>query len=738
MKNTILLKGFIPLLITFFCVQSMFGQTTYTVTSTSKDGPGSIIEAITLANNNPGADIIEFTPGLQVNASYPQFSGSSGDFMLTVTESVIIDGKGGAINGRQKWVSANGDFDNIAKCPGSIPSTIILAQMPNFIDVKSGINVTIKNLSIKQFNSITEIRDNASLILENFQASEIRSTVQCHSKGLFGVSAGATLSIKDSKFLESYNWASPGLGTAIVSVGSAGNLTIDNSLFYSIEAGDQFLISWQGTSSSKVNIVSSRLLGSGGIIIGGSTSTTNIVNSTMVTRDGGSPEYGERIINSSTGSMNINASSIKWNSNKCATICPISSQILIESKNGPINLSESAIGFNYSETTGTLLATLGVSGTGTFTADKNTWIEPTSNQDASALQTITSQPSLIVNTPGFVTQISTQVAFNDVELVSPSISGVLIDVINTALTNPIDGKPITLDVIGNDRFDANGFRDIGAIQLGLAPSLTVTATGDQSVDIAWQKPLHHNGASIVRYEYQYIETSGGSPTVINAGKNLTAKITGLTNGTSYNFSVRGIYDESGSEVNGPFSNIGSGTPYGTLATPTLTATPGDAQVSLSWNQPDLGGRTFQSYVIVWKIDGTTNYIDGAFISDPNQTTKTITNLANETTYEFAFKVKASGDFSSNVFKTATPSATLGLENLDLVDGKFSYYPNPIKNYLHINLDKNTHTKVFSINGSLLIDAKVSKHIDVSSLSSGLYVLQIQVEGKMYSSKILKN
>lgn len=721
----------------------MFGQTTYTVTSTSKDGPGSIIEAITLANNNPGADIIEFTPGLQVNASYPQFTGSNSNYMISITESVTIDGKGGALNGSQKWISANGDSNPLGICPKEVPSTIILRAMPNFMEVgvkgqnNSGITVTIKNLSIKEFNSIAEIREGTSLALDNFSADKIWSTFQCIDRGLFEVLNGASLSLKDSQFTNSMNWGSEGFVPAIGSVNSS-DLTIENCLFYNINGGKQFLISWLGANSSKVNIVNSRLLGAGGVKILGSVSKTNIVNTTMVNNDTGTPSAGDQIINNATGPMNITSSSIKWNTNKCAANCPIASQILIESKNGPINLSESAIGFNFSETTGTLLATLGVSGSGTFTADTNTWIEPTSNQNASALQTITSQPSLITGTPGFKSSVITQVQYNDSELVTPDVSGVLIDVISTTLTNPIDGNPITKDAIGNDRFDANGFRDIGAIQLGLAPSLTVTATGDQSVDLAWQKPLHHNGASIVRYEYQYVEASGGSPTIINAGKNLTAKITGLTNGTKYNFTVRAVYDESGSEVNGPFSNIGSETPYGTLATPTLTVTPGDAQVSLSWNLPDLGGRTFQSYVIVWKIDGTTNYIDGAFISDPNQTTKTITNLVNETTYEFAFKVKASGDFSSNVYKTATPSATLGLENLDSIGSKFSYYPNPIKNHLHINLDKNTHTKVFSINGSLLIDAKVSKHIDVSSLSSGLYILQVQVDGKVYSGKILKN
>ena len=41
---------------------------TYTVTSTSCTGPGSITEAMAKANANPGEDTISFTAGLQIDA----------------------------------------------------------------------------------------------------------------------------------------------------------------------------------------------------------------------------------------------------------------------------------------------------------------------------------------------------------------------------------------------------------------------------------------------------------------------------------------------------------------------------------------------------------------------------------------------------------------------------------------------------------------------------------------------
>ena len=52
--------------------------TTYTVTSTSCTGPGSITEAMAKANADPGEDTITFTPGLQIDAAQmpSRFSGS--------------------------------------------------------------------------------------------------------------------------------------------------------------------------------------------------------------------------------------------------------------------------------------------------------------------------------------------------------------------------------------------------------------------------------------------------------------------------------------------------------------------------------------------------------------------------------------------------------------------------------------------------------------------------------------
>ena len=471
-----------------------------------------------------------------------------------------------------------------------------------------------------------------------------------------------------------------------------------------------------------------------------------------------------------------------------------------------------------------------------FTADIYTYIQPSNPQDADALKAITSQPALLTGT-AFNSPV-TPFGYEDfeVEMVTPAVAGQLIDAIpaGNPLLNPIDGSTITLDVVGNPREDANSERDIGAIQLGLAPFISVKSIADSQVTIRWNEPLHHNGLTIVRYELVHDVPGGSNPTTAIIGStDLTHTVGGLTNGTAYEFKVRAVYDNGGVEENGPYSNIVNATPYGPVANPVLNAFPTNGEVKLTWNLPDLGGRPFSFYALRYRLSGDANVIGNMPIYNSNTLEYTFTGLTNGTTYDFSIVVGAlDGTYSDEVFKTATPfiitnaptvtatpgntevaltwdlpdlgggvfsfyavrwylsgdiniegflepimnSATLsttitgltngqaydfkvqvvanggespegvatatpdvglGIDDLDLLNGKFSYYPNPVDDYLYIDIDEQFKARLYSINGTLLMDAKSKKTIDVSNFSSGTYILQIQVEDKIYSAKILK-
>lgn len=90
------------------------------------------------------------------------------------------------------------------------------------------------------------------------------------------------------------------------------------------------------------------------------------------------------------------------------------------------------------------------------------------------------------------------------------------------------------------------------------------------------------------------------------------------------------------------------------------------------------------------------------------------------------------------------SIVLGLDDLGIGDG-FAMYPNPaqnnvtIANSTSIKLDQSA---IYDVNGRLiktidLRDIQQERTIDVSNLSSGVYMVQIQGEGASIIKRLIK-
>lgn len=79
-------------------------------------------------------------------------------------------------------------------------------------------------------------------------------------------------------------------------------------------------------------------------------------------------------------------------------------------------------------------------------------------------------------------------------------------------------------------------------------------------------------------------------------------------------------------------------------------------------------------------------------------------------------------------------------NLDVNDNQFinnlKVYPNPTKDLLHIDLKNELSGKITDLVGKNLMNV-TAKDIDVSTLSAGIYVLDIVSDGKRYTTKIIK-
>jgi fibronectin type 3 domain-containing protein len=188
-----------------------------------------------------------------------------------------------------------------------------------------------------------------------------------------------------------------------------------------------------------------------------------------------------------------------------------------------------------------------------------------------------------------------------------------------------------------------------------APSGLTATAGNTQVSLSWKAPGSDGGAAITGYRvYQ-----GGGQTPVASVTGTSATVPGLSNGTTYSFTVTAV-NKAGE---GPASGAASATPTAATTKPGppngLTASPGNGQVTLSWAAPGSnGGAAISGYEI---YRGTSpggesgTPVNASLVAG---TSYTVTGLANGTTYYFTVaavsKAKLQGAKSGEA--SATPTA----------------------------------------------------------------------------------
>jgi len=174
-----------------------------------------------------------------------------------------------------------------------------------------------------------------------------------------------------------------------------------------------------------------------------------------------------------------------------------------------------------------------------------------------------------------------------------------------------------------------------------APTGLTASAGNAQVSLSWNAST---GAT--SYHVKRSTTSGGPYTQIGAPTATNYTDTGLTNGTSYFYVVSAV-NSAGQSAN---SAQVSATPNAPPAAPTgLTASAGNAQVSLSWNAST--GAT--SYHVKRSTTSGGPYTE---IGAPTATNYTDTGVTNGTTYFYVVSAVNSGGESANSAQvSATPN-----------------------------------------------------------------------------------
>jgi len=183
-----------------------------------------------------------------------------------------------------------------------------------------------------------------------------------------------------------------------------------------------------------------------------------------------------------------------------------------------------------------------------------------------------------------------------------------------------------------------------------APQNLVATPGDQRVALSWQAPASDGGSPITNYK---IYRNGTLLATI--GTNTSYVDYNVVNGVTYTYKVSAV----NSVGEGPFSNEVSATPQaGAITVPSapqnLQATPGNGNVTLSWQPPaDNGGSPITGYKIYY---GTSSGNYTITIMAGNITNYTITGLTNGQKYYFAVSaINGVGEGPKSNEISATPT-----------------------------------------------------------------------------------
>ena len=173
------------------------------------------------------------------------------------------------------------------------------------------------------------------------------------------------------------------------------------------------------------------------------------------------------------------------------------------------------------------------------------------------------------------------------------------------------------------------------------PSNVVAIAGKGQATVRWDASLSDRGTPITMY------TVTSAPDGISAAtSSTTIVITGLTNGTSYTFSVTAT-NSVGSSTSSSASN--AVTPVGAPNAPlNVTAMGGNAQATVSWAPlVSDGGATITMYTVTSS--------PGTAVATSIATSTIVTGLANGTAYTFL--VRATNSVGTGASSTASNSIT---------------------------------------------------------------------------------
>jgi hypothetical protein len=231
-----------------------------------------------------------------------------------------------------------------------------------------------------------------------------------------------------------------------------------------------------------------------------------------------------------------------------------------------------------------------------------------------------------------------------------------------------------------------------------------------SVTLSWAAASPAAASYVVMYRVSGTTTWSTASSVTG----LECVVTGLTSGTSYDFTVSAA------------SSGGTGLPSAILTTSTSSvvgvpgpvvalsaSSPTSSTISLGWSAPTSGG-TPTSYTVQYRTTGTTAWLTS--VSGLTATSHTVTGLAIATSYDFqVVAVNASGTGAASAIATAF--TTSGTPSVTAVN--WNVFPSG--SYVHGSNAIGVNAQITPANAAVQFGFSTSAGTPPTSWTVGLYV-----------------
>ena len=181
-----------------------------------------------------------------------------------------------------------------------------------------------------------------------------------------------------------------------------------------------------------------------------------------------------------------------------------------------------------------------------------------------------------------------------------------------------------------------------------APTGVTASAGDRTASVAWTAPAD-GGSTISSYTVTpYVAGVAQTPTTVTGSPpSPSATVAGLTNGTTYTFTVTATNAVGTGPASAPSNAV---TPAGATApaAPTgASALPGSGSATVSWTAPANGGSPITLYTVTPFV-GAAAQAPTIVSGSPPATTALVSGLTNGTTYTFTVT-------ATNTVGTSPPS-----------------------------------------------------------------------------------